>query len=159
MNLFYIIHEKEFFRVFSWFGRYFTNKSRNRRTQGVSGGTNFENFSTQGQPWWCLLWVRCLYRYTKKTSEYVTASLVYKLYMSIRTMLDFWASLVLEFFLVAYFKRYILILGHFSDVFSGLQTGQVGSLYHNIFWIWTMFYLRVFSIDTHRKCKTKHYFF
>ena len=36
---------------------------------------------------------------------------------------------------------------------------QVGPLYHNIFQIWTVFYLKVFSIDIHKNCKTKHYFF
>ena len=34
---------------------------------------------------------------------------------------------------MAYFKRYIWTLGHFSDVFSGLYILQGGPFYHNIF--------------------------
>ena len=33
---------------------------------------------------------------------------------------------------------------------------HVRPVYHIIFWVWTMFHLRIFSIDTHKKCKFNH---
>ena len=34
---------------------------------------------------------------------------------------------------------------------------HVRAVYHTIFWAWTMFHLRVFSIDIHKKCNSNHY--
>ena len=34
---------------------------------------------------------------------------------------------------------------------------HVRVVYHTIFWAWTMFHLRVFSIDIHKKCNSNHY--
>ena len=58
---------------------------------------------------------------------------------------------------MACFERWILTLSHFTNVFSSLKIVQVRPVYHIMFWAWTMFHLRVFSIGIHKKHKSNHY--
>ena len=90
--------------------------------------------------------------------------LVFKLYKSSLQILQFISSHLIflgrvdigVLLIVALFERWILTLAHFSDVFSDLETIHVRPVYHSIFWAGTMFYLSVFSIDIHNKCKSNH---
>ena len=59
--------------------------------------------------------------------------------------------------IVASFERRILTLSHFSNAFFWPGNLHVKSVYSPIFWAWTMFHLRFFSIDIHKKCKCNHY--
>ena len=91
--------------------------------------------------------------------------LVFKLYKSSLQILQFISDNLIflgsvdigSYLIVAIFERWILTLAHFSDVFSDLETIHVRPVYHSIFWAWTMFDLRVFSIDIHNKCKSNLY--
>ena len=59
--------------------------------------------------------------------------------------------------IVALFERWILTLSHFSNAFFWRGNLHVRSVYYPIFWAWTMFHLRFFSIDIHKKCESNHY--
>ena len=87
-----------------------------------------------------------VYRYSLQILQFISGHLIFLGSVNIGSYL-----------IVALFERKILTLARFSDVFPDLQIMHVRAVYHTIFWAWTMFHLRVFSIDVHKKCNSNHY--
>ena len=87
-----------------------------------------------------------VYRYSLQILQFISGHLIFLGSVNIGSYL-----------IVALFERKILTLARFSDVFPDLQIMHVRAVYHTIFWTWTMFHLRVFSIDIHKKCNSSHY--
>ena len=87
-----------------------------------------------------------VYRYSLQILQFISGHLIFLGSVNIGSYL-----------IVALFERWILTLARFSDVFPDLQIMHVRVVYHTIFWAWTMFHLRVSSIDIHKKCNSNHY--
>ena len=107
-------------------------------------------------------------RYVQKLSIVYVWSLLVFLFMKSKSILQvlqyilgyllFLGSVDIGgYLIVALFKRWILTLNNFSDVFSDLQIVHTRAVYHTILKVWTMFHLRVFIIDIYKKCKSNPY--